>query len=380
MSEVVVLNEIVTACGRRFGHARLNAPAALNALSLEMIELLDPQLERWLADPEVVGVVLDGEGERAFCAGGDVRALQAAIVASHAAGRGELPPIVSQFFEREYRLDHRIHTSPKPILCWGQGVVMGGGVGLMSGASHRVVTPSTRLAMPEITIGLYPDVGGSWFLNRMPGRIGLFLALTGAQLNAADVRFAGLADFVLASEARAPVLEAIAQARWSAVAADNHRALSRLLGGLALDEQAPAAELAAANLRRHFDRINAVIGHDGLLAAVDRLAALTADEDPWLAGAARTFSAGAPSSALLSARMLEAARHCSLAEVFRLEYQASVNGVMAADFAEGVRALLVDKDRQPRWQDDSVAAVDPARIEALLAPRFSGPHPLADLG
>ncbi|MDY0072988.1 MAG: enoyl-CoA hydratase/isomerase family protein [Thauera sp.] len=380
MSEVVVLNEIVTACGRRFGHARLNAPAALNALSLEMIELLDPQLERWLADPEVVGVVLDGEGERAFCAGGDVRALQAAIVASHAAGGGELPPIVPQFFEREYRLDHRIHTSPKPILCWGQGVVMGGGVGLMSGASHRVVTPSTRLAMPEITIGLYPDVGGSWFLNRMPGRIGLFLALTGVQLNAADVRFAGLADFVLASEARVPVLEAIAQARWSAVAADNHRALSGLLGGLALDEQAPAAELAAANLRRHFDRINAVIGHDGLLAAVDRLAALTADEDPWLAGAARTFSAGAPSSALLSARMLEAARHCSLAEVFRLEYQASVNGVMAADFAEGVRALLVDKDRQPRWQDDSVAVVDPARIEALLAPRFSGSHPLADLG
>lgn len=374
MNDCVLLREIPTACGRRFGHATLNVPATLNALSLEMIDRLAPQLDLWLADPEVVGVVLDGAGDRAFCAGGDVRALQREIVAAHAAGAGAAPALVPAFFEREYRLDYRIHTSAKPILCWGHGVVMGGGIGLMAGASHRVATHQTRMAMPEITIGLYPDVGGSWFLNRMPGRTGLFLALTGAQLNAADARFAGLADFVLAQADRDTVLSALSATCWSRNADSNHGNLSRLLGEMR-DEEG----LAPSNLRMHYDRIDALIGHRGLETIVPRLLALAADADPWLATAGKTFAHGAPSSAVLSTLMLQHARHLSLAEVFRLEFQVSVAATMAPDFAEGVRALLVDKDRAPRWQDASVGAVDRARIESFLVSGQDGRHPLADL-
>lgn len=379
MSEVVELKEIVTLSGRRFGHARLNAPATLNALTLEMIEMLDARLERWLTDPMVVGVVLDGAGERAFCAGGDVRALRAAILASQASGDKTAPALVREFFEREYRLDYRIHTSPKPILCWGHGVVMGGGVGLLAGASHRVVTPTTRLAMPEISIGLYPDVGGSWFLNRMPGRTGLFVALTAAELNASDAGFAGLADFILANEDHALVLAALEEANWSTEAGANHRILSRLLGALAAERREAIDSLPGSNLLHNFARIEAVIGHEGLLAAVPRLQALCAERNSWLARAGQTFCAGAPSSMALADFMLRRARHCSLAEVFRLEYQASVNGVMTADFIEGVRALLVDKDRRPRWKCARLDWVDEAALAALLTPPFDGEHPLADL-
>ena len=144
MTEVVRTREIVTACGRRFGVATLNAPASLNALSLAMVDVLQSRLTQWAADPAVIGVVLDGEGERAFCAGGDLRELYQSI-----RDCGSEPnPYARQFFSREYRLDYLIHTFPKPLLCWGNGIVMGGGIGLMAGASHRVVTERTRMAMP----------------------------------------------------------------------------------------------------------------------------------------------------------------------------------------------------------------------------------------
>ncbi len=233
MNDCVILREIPTACGRRFGHATLNAPQRLNALSLDMIDRLAPQLAAWAEDSEIVGVLLDGSGDKAFCAGGDVAALYRAIKAVPA---GQAAPEIATFFEHEYRLDHLIHTYPKPLLCWGQGVVMGGGLGLMAGASHRVVTPSTRMAMPEITIGIYPDVGGSWFLRRMPGRAGLFLALTGAPINAADARFAGLADYLIDEGERARLPELISATHWHAPdegdSAANHARLSALLDPL----------------------------------------------------------------------------------------------------------------------------------------------------
>src|SRR6218665_970439 len=206
----VLLRTLPTANGHQFGHATLNAPASLNALTLPMVDALHTQLQAWAADPQVAGVVLDGSGDKAFCAGGDVVGLYHAM---RAAGPGRVPADAAAFFEREYRLDHPIHTHPQPPPWWGHGIVMGGGIGLMAGASHRVVTPRSRLAMPEITLGLYPDVGGSWFLPRLPGRTGLFLALTGAPLNAADALWAGLADHAARAEDRGTLLEAIGAAR-----------------------------------------------------------------------------------------------------------------------------------------------------------------------
>ena len=370
-TDPVIFSTVTTASGLQFGRATLNTPASLNALSLAMVDLLSPQLDAWATDPTIAGVVLDAAGDKAFCAGGDVISLYRSI---RAAGPGQVPLEAARFFEREYRLDYRIHTYPKPFLCWGHGIVMGGGIGLLAGASHRVVTPKTRLAMPEIGIGLYPDVGGSWFLGRAPGRVGLFLALTGAPLNASDACFAGLADVVLNHAYQGRVLEAIAAARWVGSFDVDSPRLSQLLDAFTADVVKPASPLAS-----HGDRIHALIGHDTLVDIAPSLEALAADADPWLAAAGAAFAKGSPTSARLSLEMQRRARHLSLADVFRLEYRASVGCCMHPDFAEGVRALLVDKDRTPRWSPATLTAVTDAWIAEHLAPASPGPHPLADL-
>lgn len=372
MSKQAVLFETLpTASGHRFGRATLNAPASLNALSLPMVDLLHQQLRAWADDPGIAGVVLDAAGDKAFCAGGDVVGLSNAIRALPA---GQVPPEAAAFFEREYRLDHAIHTYPKPIVCWGHGFVMGGGIGLMAGASHRVVTPRSRLAMPEIGIGLYPDVGGSWLLSRLPGRTGAFLALTGAHLNAADALFAGMADFLCPHEGHGALLQALATTAWTGRQASDAAQLSHLLESLGR-----GAELPASPLRTQFDRINEIIGHDGLPDLAPRLQALAHDADPWLAQAGTAFVKGSPTSAWLGLELQRRARHLSLADTFRLELQASVGCCAHNDFAEGVRALLIDEDRNPRWQPATLDEVTPAWIEDHLRPRFDGPHPLADL-
>lgn len=375
--DAVLFSTVPTASGHRFGRATLNAPASLNALTLPMVDALYAQLLEWAADPQVAGVLLDGvlldggnASQKAFCAGGDVVGLYRSI---RAAGPGGVPPEAAAFFEREYRLDYLIHRYPKPLVCWGHGIVMGGGIGLMAGASHRVVTPRSRLAMPEITLGLYPDVGGSWFLPRLPGRTGLFLALTGAPLNAADALWAGLADHAARAEDHGLLLQQLGRARWQGEAAADAERLDELLRAL------PCPELPASNLARHREHIDALIGpHDGLATLALRLRALAGADDPWLAQAGVAFQKGSPSSAALAIALQRRLRHASLAEVFRLEYQASVGCCVMPDFAEGVRALLVDKDKAPRWQPADIEDGE-ALVDAHLLPRFDGPHPLLDL-
>lgn len=374
MEDAILFDTLRTASGRLFGRATLNTPHNLNALSLPMIDRLNPQLRAWEQDADVVGVVLDGAGDRAFCAGGDVVAVCHAI---RAAGSGQAAPLAEAFFEREYRLDYQLHTFRKPMLCWGHGFVMGGGIGLLAAGSHRVVTPTTRLAMPEIGIGLFPDVGGSWFLPRMPGRTGVFLALTGAPLNAADARLAGLADFVLPHESLSGVLDAVSAERWQG---DSHADGARLSHLLERFERSGADDLPPSNLLAHLPQIDDVIGHDLLEDIAPRLSALAGSDDVWLARAGAAFTKGSPTSAALSFELQRRARLLSLADVFRLEYQAAVGCSVHHDFAEGVRALLVDKDKNPRWQPAALSDVGPELIEAHLRPRFDGPHPLSDLG
>jgi len=366
----VAFERLGTASSQVFGRATLDVPATLNALTLEMIDALDAQLRSWASDPGVGGVIIDADSEKAFCAGGDVVALYRSMRSAD----GQVPLAASSFFENEYRLDHRIHTYPKPVLCWGHGIVMGGGVGLFAGASHRVVTARTRFAMPEITIGLYPEVGGSWILSRLRARVGLFLALTAAPLNAADLREAGLADYALRHEDREAAYRSIAETRWSGEADVDHARLSHLLDGL----PAPA-DLAPSNLRTHGGLIDRVMGNDTLADIAGRLPALVEQADPWLAAAGRAFVAGSPTSAALCVEMQRRAKHLSLADAFRLEYQASVGCAMGHDFPEGVRALLVDKDRSPRWSPADLASVRAADVDAIIQPRFVGEHPLADL-
>jgi enoyl-CoA hydratase/carnithine racemase len=356
---VVLFNEIKTEGGKRFGVATLNAPASLNSLSVAMVRLLTPQLQAWAKDDGIVGVLLDAAGEKAFCAGGDLRQLYQTLL-DCGPNRNEY---AERFFGEEYELDYLIHTYPKPFMCWGHGIVMGGGIGLLAGASHRVVTPQSRLAMPEINIGLYPDVGGSWFLRRMPGRTGLFLALTAANFNANDALFVGQADHLVAHERKAEVLQSIAATAWSGHDRADRATLSRILIAAGVGAEAPASKL-----REHFDTINTVMAGDDLGDIAARLNALQSD-DAWLQNAAKAFAKGAPSSAALSFALWQRVPRMSLAEVFRLEYWASLGFCAHHDFAEGIRAVLVDKDRNPQWSPATLAEITPEFIEDHLRPR-----------
>ncbi|BAV99840.1 enoyl-CoA hydratase/isomerase family protein [Lysobacter enzymogenes] len=363
------------------GIATLNAPATLNGLSLEMAQLLDAQLRRWADDPAVAMVWLQGAGEKAFCAGGDLHGLYRGMREHQARARWSGDEFADPrgnvhaeaFFETEYRLDYRIHTYPKPLLCWGHGIVMGGGIGLMAGASHRVVSERSRLAFPEITVGLYPDVGGSWLLARVPERAGLFLALTGAPLNAGDAIHAGLADHHLPEARRGEALEAAVAAAWSGDAARDRATLTALLQGLA--EPAPAGPL-----QLHAATVAAICAGDSLEDIVARVEAIDAD-DAWLQTARKTLAAGAPGSARLGFELQRRAASLSLADTFRLEYWASLHCAAHGDFAEGIRALLIDKDRHPRWNPATLAHATAHWARSFFHdPDPARPHPLADLG
>jgi len=370
MTEPVVLfEEVSTASGHRFGIATLNAPAALNALSVDMVRALLPRLSDWQADAGIAGVVLQAAGEKAFCAGGDLRQLYATL-RECGAGRNTY---AEDFFREEYELDHLIHTYAKPLMCWGHGIVMGGGVGLMAGCTHRVVTEGSRVAMPEVNIGLYPDVGGSWFLRRMPGRTGLFLALTAAQMNAADAIFCGLADHLVPQANKAQLMEAIAATRWHGEGAADRAELSRLLARAGEGASAPASKV-----RAHFDTINALMAGEDLLDIARRLGEFKSD-DAWLSGAAQAFAKGAPSSAAVTFAIWQRVLHMSLAEVFRLEYRASLGFCAHHDFAEGIRAVLIDKDRKPQWQPARLEDITPEFVADHLRERGEMPSSLAAL-
>ncbi|AER55575.1 enoyl-CoA hydratase [Pseudoxanthomonas spadix BD-a59] len=360
--------------GKCIGIATLNAPKTLNGLSLEMTRLLDAQLRRWADDAAIACVVLQGAGEKAFCAGGDLHALYRSMREYRERGSTDITSntYAAAFFEEEYRLDHFIHTYPKPLLCWGHGIVMGGGIGLMSGASHRVVTERSKLAMPEIGIGLFPDVGGSWLLARVPRGGGLFLALTGAPLNAGDAIYAGLADVCIDSAQQQAVLDALVAQRWQGQGEADRDALTALLQGFA---QAPAA----GPLQAHADTI-AKLSYAGALEQVVAAIAALQTDDAWLQTAQATLAAGAPGSARLSWELQHRAADLTLAQTFRLEYIVALHVAAHGDFAEGIRALLIDKDRSPHWNPATLAQADARWAEAFfVSPWPESAHPLADL-
>ncbi len=382
MSQPVSFAELSCRNGRRIAVATLASEKTLNALSLEMVQLLMPQLQRWAADDAIALVVLQAEGDKAFCAGGDLQQLYHSMRAHHASAACDditANTYAAAFFEQEYRLDYLIHTYPKPVLCWGHGIVMGGGIGLMAGCSHRVVTERSRLAMPEISIGLYPDVGGSWFLSRMPGKTGAFLALTGAAMNAEDAVFAGLADYRLCHADKDQLLDSLLGQAWGTPTVADAVLLERVL------QQAQAARdsatpFAASALRRHFDLINTLCSGRCVTEMVNAILAVHSD-DLWLQKAAKTLAAGAPGSAWLALALQQRVRHMSLAQVFRLEFVVSLHCAARPDFAEGIRALIIDKDQQPQWQPARQVDVTPAWGAGFFAdPWPVAQHPLADLG
>lgn len=371
----VLFEERPAAGGKRIGFATLNAPASLNGLSLAMAQLLDAQLAAWADAADIALVVLQGAGEKAFCAGGDLHSLYRGMRDYAAAGGGDIRnnSYAVDFFTTEYRLDYRIHTYPKPLLCWGHGIVMGGGIGLMAGAGRRVVSERSRLAFPEIGIGLYPDVAGSWLLNRVPGGAGVFLALTGAPLNAGDAIYAGLADVFVPEAQRAAVYARLGEQPWSGAARSDAALLQAVLA-----EFAQAA--APGPLQQHAALLQALPKDDDLPALVAAIAGLPGD-DTWLQAAQKTLAIGAPGSARLGFALQRRAATLSLADTFRLEYTVSLHCAAHGDFAEGIRALLIDKDKNPQWNPSTLAQAGAEWAEPFFhAPWPAQEHPLASLG
>ncbi|WP_062260970.1 enoyl-CoA hydratase/isomerase family protein [Endozoicomonas arenosclerae] len=366
MTEKVLFDRLDTVSGHQVGVITLNAERSLNSLDKGMVDSLYEQLSSWQDDDKVVCIFLQGEGEKAFCAGGDVRSLRQSVLDGDTQAPG-------QFFEKEYRLDYLIHTYRKPVICWGNGVIMGGGFGLMAGADFRVVTDTSIMAMPEITIGLYPDVGGSWVLNRLPARIGLFMALTGCRLNPADAMYLGLANRFIDHAFRKNVLESLQEADWSG---DHYQVTFDVVQHYADNS---AGWLPYSKIREHRDQIASMMDKPTLSAIIADLKAMKT-EDAWMEQARTIALTGSALSAVVAYEQLKRSRYSSLKEVFQSELALSINCVLSGDLPEGVRALLVDKDNKPQWQYDVVEDVPADKVtEMFTAPWGSADHPLSDL-
>lgn len=389
-TDLVIVEELKCVGQSKIGIAQLNAPKTLNGLSLAMTRRLSHQLELWAQDASVAMVILRGSGDKAFCAGGDLHSLHHSMT-ENSSGLPVNNTYAATFFAEEYALDYRIHTYPKPLLVWGDGIVMGGGMGLMMGASHRVVTETTRMAMPEISIGLFPDVGGTWLLNRLPGNAGLFLGLTGAQLGANDALFAGMADYHLRRDAWQSLLEAVTALSWKNVSepttaaltdadrkdlARNHDQLHLLLSGL----HSPP-DPANKPLQDHCSLIRQLCCGVDLERIVNGILKLADHPDAWLQRAAKTLSQGSPGSARLTFALLAHNKLLSLAEVYRVEWLAGLMAAAHGDFAEGIRALLIDKDKQPKWNPPTLAEADEQWVKKFFSLPFPAEqHPLYRLG
>ncbi|GAC14217.1 enoyl-CoA hydratase/isomerase family protein [Aliiglaciecola lipolytica] len=362
------------------GIATLNKQDALNAIDLEMVNLLLLQLQAWQQNDEIAVVMIDSRGDKAFCAGGDVVAMYRAMSESagdrakgHQQSNITIPNLLETFFSQEYRLDYLIHTFTKPILLWGNGIIMGGGLGLMAGASHRIVTESSRIAMPEASIGLYPDVGGSWFLNKMPAGVGRFLGITGASIDCHDAIYANLADHIIDHADKLDLLRKMKSVSWT----QSHQQNADLLHNLC--KQFSQAE-REGNLQNHREMLADIDKNENVSTYIEALQNIDSTGDKWLKKAQSSLTYSSPITMHLVFEQLRRGRELSLAECFKMELIMSCRCATYGEFQEGVRALLIDKDRNPNWAFSSTSDVDKQTIEQFFeSPWAQNAHPLRDL-
>lgn len=335
--------DVLSLVDGRAGRLRLNRPKAIHALNLPMVRAMTSQLLAWADDPAVEAVLIDHAEGRGFCAGGDVRMLRDSAIEDK--GRR-----AREFFHDEYQLNHLIFTYAKPVAAFMDGITMGGGVGISQPARYRIATENTRFAMPESGIGLFPDVGGGWYLSRLPGRIGEFLALTGARIDGADCHALGLATHYIPAEALEQVKTRIAH---------TPDPLPALL------DEASVAPPPSRIMEQRTD-IDRLFAEDRL---EDILAALEADGGVWASEQLATLRTKSPLTCAVALRQLAASRQCaSFADNMAMEYRIASRIVLAPDFPEGVRALLIDKDNAPRWNPATAEGVTDAMLDAIFAP------------
>jgi len=328
------------------GILRLNRPKAINAVTLEMFHDIDKALDVFEADPDIAVILLEGAGERGLCAGGDIRALWESSKI-----KGDLGKIL---WRDEYILNARIKKFPKPYVAFMDGIVMGGGVGLSAHSSHRVVTDKTKLAMPEVGLGFFPDVGGTWLLSHSPGEIGTYFGLTGQTMNGPDAIHAGFADAVVPSAKLAALREALTKVRPGVTSAE----VKILIAGFATGETAgPVAAMQG--------KIDAWFAHDRM---ADIVAALQRDGSELALSTLKTLSEKSPRGMVVTLKLLRLARTSrSLEECLVREYRAALEVFASDDFREGVRAAVIDKDRNPTWSPPRIEDVTPD----MVAPYFA---------
>ncbi|KTT73700.1 enoyl-CoA hydratase/isomerase family protein [Sphingomonas endophytica] len=336
------MSDLIVSTDGPVGRLRLNRPKALHALNTSMCQAILDALEQWRGDETVRCVVIDHAEGRGFCAGGDIRMLAGSGATDGAEARA--------FFRTEYRMNHRLFTYVKDTVAFMDGITMGGGVGVSQPCHYRIATENTRLAMPETGIGLFPDVGGGWYLSRLPGRIGQYLALTGARLDGAETLALGLATHYLPA---ARVEEAKAR-----IGAEPD-AIDAVLSSLA----EPAPEATILSHRAEIDRLFA---SDDLEEVLDTLAA---DGGEFARATRETLAGKSPQAMKVSLKLLkDAAGMATFADEMRQEYAVACRVVQRPDFTEGVRALIVDKDNAPRWDPATVEAVSDHMIDRIFAP------------
>jgi enoyl-CoA hydratase len=335
------------------GHVLLNRPKALNAISLEMVQAIEAAMQDWEADPSIRAVMIEGAGEKAFCAGGDV-------IAVSAAGK-EQSDLCRDFFREEYRLNRLIHRYTKPYIAWLDGIVMGGGVGLSVHGHPRIATERSLFAMPETAIGLFPDVGGSHFLPRCPGETGIYLGLTGARLKAGDMLALGLADVFIPSDCRDALHAALAEANPGD--ADAHAAVRAIVDGFA--QTPPEAPILA-----HREEIDRLFAGDDLDAILDRLRSAGTD---FAEAALAMLSDKSPTMLKVSLAQLRRGADQDFDANMVMEYRMVRRALQPdGDFHEGVRAMLIDKDKAPTWSPDRVEDVSEADVASYFEPPPEG--------
>ena len=332
------------------GLVALNRPQALNTLSLAMYRIFDPQLVAWGGDPDIHAVAVKGDGGRSFCAGGDVRAIYDAR--RGAVGDGDYK---TDFFREEYSLIARVHRFPKPYVALMDGIVMGGGAGISVNGSHRVVTEKTLFAMPEGHIGLFPDVGASRLLNLCPGRAGLYLALTGKRIGAADCLYCGFATHYVPSARLNELLEALAAIRF-------HPGTARAQVDAAIARFAAKPGTASLPaIQPEIDRAFAGKSIEAILAALDW------ERADWAKEARDAMARASPLSLKITLRQLQLGKGMSVDQALTLEYRLTQHVMAGQDFFEGIRAALVDKDNKPRWQHAAPEDVGEGEVESYFA-------------
>ena len=328
------------------GHLTLNRPQGLNAIDLAMVRQLQQQLDAWAADPMVYAVVIRGAGEKAFCAGGDIRSLYDSFKNGQTRHH--------EFFVEEYALDLTLHQYRKPVVALMDGFVLGGGMGLAQGVDLRIVTERSRLAMPEVAIGYFPDVGGSYFLSRVPGELGTYLGVTGVQIQAADALYCGLADWFLHSTRLDELDRQLDTLQWALTP------LKDLQGALArmAVQHMPDPPLAA--LRPAIDHFFAL---PDIPSIIEQLLQVTVfDTHAWAVETAHLMQTRSPLAMAVTLEMLRRGRHLPLRACFDLELHLDRQWFEQGDLIEGVRALIVDKDKKPQWNPPTVDALNAVQV------------------